>query len=154
MHIILSKLSVAQDSQAIHHHSKHTTMQTSKHLLLYVISFFLSSTGTTTHCGLWPVEKCPSIFSYLPPALSTSSLPALEDLFLLPLSIFSWVFSFFSPLPVLEWRSFWAAYSNPFSLGDLTSLSFALLSTLLYFLLCSSLLVLDSSDFSIPRFHI
>jgi hypothetical protein len=28
------------------------------------------------------------------------------------------------------------------------------LSTLLYFLLCSSLLVLDSSYFSIPRFHI
>ena len=42
----------------------------------------------------------------------------------------------------------------PFSLGDLTSLSFALLSILLYFLLCSSLLVLDSSYFSIPRFHI
>ena len=31
---------------------------------------------------------------------------------------------------------------------------FALLSILLYFLLYSSLLVLDSSDFSIPRFHI
>ena len=29
-----------------------------------------------------------------------------------------------------------------------------ILSILLYFLLCSSLLVLDSSDFSIPRFHI
>ena len=33
-------------------------------------------------------------------------------------------------------------------------LIFALLSILLYFLLCSSLLVLDSSNFSIPRFHI
>ena len=42
----------------------------------------------------------------------------------------------------------------PFSLGDLTSSSFALLSIVLYFLLCSSLLVLDSSDFSIPRFQI
>ena len=41
----------------------------------------------------------------------------------------------------------------PFSLGDLTSLSFALLSILLFFLICSSLLVLDSSNFSIPRFH-
>ena len=55
-----------------------------------------SSIGTTAHCGLWPVEKCPSIFSYLPPTLSIFSLPALEDLFLLPLSI-----PFFSSLPVL-----------------------------------------------------
>jgi len=38
--------------------------------------------------------------------------------------------------------------------GDLTSLYFALLSISLYFFRCSSLLVLDSSDFSIPRFHI
>jgi len=41
-------------------------------------------------------------FSYLPPTLSIFSLPALEDLFLLPLSIFIWVFAFFSSLPVLE----------------------------------------------------
>ena len=39
-------------------------------------------------CGLWPVEQCPSIFSYLPPTLSIFSLPAFEDLLLLPLSIF------------------------------------------------------------------
>ena len=57
-----------------------------------------SSIGTTAHCGLWPVEQCPSIFSYLPPTLSIFSLPALEDLFLLPLSIFSWFFPFFSSL--------------------------------------------------------
>ena len=57
-----------------------------------------SSIGTTAHCGLWPVKKCPSIFSYMPPTLSIFSLPALEDLFLLPLSIFSWVFPFFSSL--------------------------------------------------------
>ena len=61
-----------------------------------------SSIGTTAHFGLWFVEKCPSIFSYLPPTLSIFSLPALEDLFLLPLSILSWVFPFFSSLPVLE----------------------------------------------------
>ena len=66
--------------------------------------------GTTAHCGLWPVEQSPSIFAYLPPTLSIFSLPALEDLFLLPLSIFSWVFPFFLSLPVLEWRSFWASY--------------------------------------------
>ena len=125
-----------------------------------------SSISTRAHCGLWPVEQCSSIFSYLPPTLSIFSLPALEDLFLLPLSIFSWVFPFFffffhwhysplwalacrtmsfhfflsatnslhlltpstwrslslplsffswvfpffSSLPVLEWRSFWASY--------------------------------------------
>ena len=40
-----------------------------------------SSIGTTAHCGLWPVEQCPSIFAYLPPTLSIFSLPALEDLF-------------------------------------------------------------------------
>ena len=46
-----------------------------------------SSIGTTAYCELWPVEQCPSIFSYLPPTLSIFSLPAPEDLFLLPLSI-------------------------------------------------------------------
>ena len=71
-------------------------------------------------------------FFYLPPTLSIFSLPALEELFLLPLSILSWVFPFFSSLPVLEWRSFWASYPPPFSLGDLTSLSFALSSILLH----------------------
>ena len=68
-----------------------------------------TSISTTAHCGLWLVEQCPSIFVCLPPTLSIFSLPALEDLFLLPLSIFSWVFPFFSSLHVLEWRSFWAS---------------------------------------------
>ena len=113
-----------------------------------------SSIGTTAHCGIWSVEQCPYIFSYLPPNLSIFSLPALEDLFLFPHSIFSWVFSFFSSLPVVEWRYFCASYPPPFSLGDLTSLPFALLSIVVYFLLCSFLLFLDSSDFSIPHFHI
>ena len=85
---------------------------------------------------------CPSIFSYLPPTLSIFSLPTLEDLFLLPLFILSWVFPFFLPLIVLEWRSFLASYPPPFSIADLTSLSFALLSILLHILLCSSLLIL------------
>jgi hypothetical protein len=31
---------------------------------------FSSSTGTTAHCGLWPVEQDLSIFSYLSPTLS------------------------------------------------------------------------------------
>ena len=33
--------------------------------------------------------------------------------------IFSWVFPSFSSLPVLKWRTFWASYPPPFSLGDL-----------------------------------
>ena len=37
-----------------------------------------SSIGTTAHCGLWPVEQRPSIFSYLPPTLSIFLLPALK----------------------------------------------------------------------------
>jgi hypothetical protein len=36
------------------------------------------------------------------PTLSIFSLLALEDLFLLPLSIFSWVFLYVSSLPVIE----------------------------------------------------
>ena len=104
--------------------------------------FFFFFIGTTAHSLLWPVEQCPSIFSYLPPTLSIFLLKAVEDLFLLPLSIFSWVFPFFSSLPILEWRSFWASYPPPFSLGDLTSLSFALLPILLYFLTSEDLCIL------------
>ena len=110
--------------------------------------------ATTAHCGLWPVKQYPSILPYLSPTLSIFSLPALEDLYLLPLSILPWVFPFISSLPVLGWRSFWASYPPLFPPGDLTSLPFALLSILLYFLPCSSLLVLNLSYFSILQFHI
>ena len=61
-----------------------------------------SSIGITGHCGLWPVEQYPTIFFYPSPTFSIYSLPALVDLFLLPLSIFSLVFPFFSSFPVLE----------------------------------------------------
>jgi hypothetical protein len=61
-----------------------------------------SSIGATARCWLWPVEKCPSILSYLSPTHSIFSLPALEDLFLLLISILSWAFLFVSSLPVLE----------------------------------------------------
>jgi hypothetical protein len=77
-----------------------------------------------------------------------------EDLFLLLLSIFSWVFLFVSSLPVIEWRSYWASYPLLFSPGDPTNLSFVPLSILLYFILYSALLVLDSSYFSIPHLHV
>ena len=121
--------------------------------ILLLLSFS-SSIGAAARCGLWPVEKCPSILSYLSPTLSIFSHPALEDLFLLHLSILSWVFLFVSSLLVLEWRSFWASYPPPFSPDDPANLSYAPLSILLYFLLYSTLIVLDSSYFSIPHLHI
>jgi hypothetical protein len=111
-----------------------------------------SSVGATARCGLWPVEKYLSIFPYLSPTLSIFSLPALEDLFLPLLSILSWVFIL--SLPVLEWIPFWASYPPLFSPGDSANLSFAPLSILLYFLLYSTLLVLNLSYFSIPHLHI
>jgi hypothetical protein len=61
-----------------------------------------SSVGATARCGLWPVEKYLFIFPYLSPNLSIFSLLALEDIFLILLSILSWVFLFVSSLPVLE----------------------------------------------------
>ena len=77
-----------------------------------------SSAGATAPCGLWPVEQYLSICPYLSPTLSFFSLPKLEDLFPLLLSILSWVFLFVSSLPVLECRSFWASCPPPFSPGD------------------------------------
>jgi hypothetical protein len=64
--------------------------------------FSSSSVGATARCGLWPVEQYLSIFPYLSPTLSIFSLPTFEDLFLLLLSILSWVFLFVSSLPVLK----------------------------------------------------
>jgi hypothetical protein len=61
-----------------------------------------SSVGATARCGFWPVEQYLSICPYLSLTLSIFSLPALEDLFILLLSILSWVFLFVSSLPVLE----------------------------------------------------
>ena len=61
-----------------------------------------SSIGTTARCGLWHVPQYHSIFFYLSPTLSIFSHLAYEDLFLLPLSILSWVFPFVSSLPVLD----------------------------------------------------
>ena len=115
------------------------------YIYIYIYIYSSSSVGATARCVLWPVEQYLSTFPFLSPTLSIFSLPALEDLFLLLLSIFSWVFLFVSSLRVLEWRSFWASYPPPFSPGDPANLSFVSLSILLYFLLYSTLLVLDSS---------
>jgi hypothetical protein len=64
--------------------------------------FFFFSIGTTARCGLWVVEQYPSTFSYLSPTLSIFSLLALEDLFLFPLSIYSWVLPYVSSLQFLS----------------------------------------------------
>ena len=110
-----------------------------------ILSSSSSSVGTTAHCGLWSVKQYLSVCPYLSANLSIFSLQTLEDLFPLLLSILSWVFLFVSARPVLEWRSFWASYPPPYSPGDPANLSFAPLSILLYFLLYSTLLFLDSS---------
>ena len=108
-----------------------------------------SSVSATARCGFWPVEQYLSIFPYLSPTLSIFSPPALEDLFLLLLSILSLVFLFVSSHPVLERKSFWASYPPPFSPGGPANLSFAPLSILLYF---SPLLISSSSRF-VLLFH-
>jgi len=82
-----------------------------KYFLTSVTSFS-SSVGATARCELWPVEQYLSICPYLSPSLSIFSLPALEDLFPLLLSILSWVFLFVSSLPVLEWGYFWDILSS------------------------------------------
>jgi hypothetical protein len=53
---------------------------------------------------LWALacRKYLSVYPYLSPNLYIFSLPTLEDLFPLLLSILSWVFLFVSFLPVLE----------------------------------------------------
>jgi hypothetical protein len=48
-----------------------------------------SSIGATARCGLWPVKQYLSICPYLSPTLYIFSLPALEDLLPLLLSILS-----------------------------------------------------------------
>jgi len=84
------------------HESVHrdTIMKVTNKMQLYSSSS--SSVGATARCGLWPVEQYLSICPYLSPTLSIFSLPALEDLFLLLLSILSWAFPFVSSFPFLE----------------------------------------------------
>jgi hypothetical protein len=78
-----------------HRQSNHTSSSSSS-------SSSSSYFGATARCGLWPVEQNLSIFPYLSPVLSIISIPTLEDLFPLLISILSWVFLFISFLPVLE----------------------------------------------------
>ena len=85
-----------------------------------------SSIGTTAHCGLWPVELCPSNFSYLPPTLSIFSLPALKISFYFLFPSFPGSSPSSSAFQFSSEDLFWASYPPLFSLGDLTSLSFAL----------------------------
>jgi hypothetical protein len=74
--------------------------------LLYSLNilffFFSSPLALQPAVGFGMSNNIPPFFSYLSPTLSIFSLLALEELFLLPLSIFSWVFPYVSSLPVLE----------------------------------------------------
>jgi hypothetical protein len=77
-------------------------------IIIYFIPYALfsdsssSSVGATARYGLWPIEQYLSICPYLSPTLSIFSLPTLEDLFPLLLSIFPWIILFVSSLPVLK----------------------------------------------------
>ena len=112
------------------------------------VSSSSSSICTTAHCWLWPVEQCPSIFSYLPPTLSIFSLLALEDLFLLPLSILSW--SSLHLVPSSSWVKFF--------LGILSSLILSrwpnqlILCPFIHFTIFSPLLISSSYRF-VQLFH-
>ena len=97
-------------------------------------------------CRTIPLHFSLSITSSLH-LLTPSTWRSLSTSFLHPFLIFLFV----SSLPVLEWRSFWASYPPPFSPGDPAHFSFAPLSILLYFLLYSTLLILDSSYFPFPH---
>ena len=104
-----------------------------------------SSISTTAHCGLWPVQQCSSTFflsatnsvHLLTPStwgsLSTSSFQLFLSLPLLLVPSSSWVKIFMGILS-----------SSILSMSPKTSLSFALLSTLLYIL---PLLISSNSRF-------
>ena len=77
-----------------------------------------SSIGTTGHCGLWPVEQCPPIFSLSAIKLSPSSHSQhlkISFYFLFPSFLGSSPSS--RPFQFLS-EDFWASYPPPFSLGD------------------------------------
>ena len=113
------------------------------------LTSFSSSIGTTAHCGLWPVEQCPSIFSYLPPTFTIFSLPALEDLFLLPLSILSWVFPFVST-PSRSWVEIFLSILSSFILSRWPNQ--LILCPFIHFTIFSPLLISSSSRF-VLLFH-
>jgi len=119
-------------------------------LTIFIFFFF-----RWRYSPLWALA-CRTIFLHfsLSPTFSIFSLPALEDLFLLLLSILSWVFLFVSSLPVLEWRSFLGILS--FSILSRWP-SQLILCPFIYFTVFSLLLkflVLDSSYISIPHLYI
>jgi len=78
------------------------TLRLLGYIYLFIYLLLLLSLTLQPTVGFGLSNNVLPFFSYLPPTLSVFSLPALEDLFLLFLSIFSWVFTFFSSLPVLE----------------------------------------------------
>ena len=73
----------------------------------------------------------------------------LKISFLLPLSIYSWVFPFFSSLPVLEWRSFLGILSSSILCRWPNQL---ILCPFIHFTVFSPLLISSSSPF-VRLFH-
>ena len=119
-------------------------------LLLLLRRLLLLPLALQPTVGFGLSNKALPFFSYLLPTLSIFSLPALEDLFRLPLSIFS---PSSRPFQFLSGGLFGHPILLHSSPCDLTSLYFALLSTLLYFLLSSSLLVFGKSFFTYKNMY-
>ena len=118
------------------------TRHTLQHFIVLLLLLLQLALQPTVGFGL--LNNILPFFFYPSPTFYIFSLPALEDLLLLPLSIFSWVFPFVLSLPVLEWRSFWASYPPPFSLGDVNQL---ILRSFIHFTIFSPLLISSSSRF-------
>ena len=131
----------------------YTQTRGTAHYYYYYYYYYPSSIGTTARCGLWPVELYPSNF-FIRHKLSPSSHSQhlkISFYFLFP------SFPGSSPSP----RPFQFLSEDLFGHPILPILSrwpnhliLFFLSIFIYFLLCSYLLVLDSSYFSIPRFRI
>ena len=108
-----------------------------------------SSTGTTAHCGLWPVEQCPSVFFLS----ATNSLHLLTPSTWISLSISSF-HPFLGLLPRLVPPSSWVKIF----LGMLSSSILSrwpnqlILCPFIHFTIFSPLLI-SSSSWSILLFH-
>ena len=112
---------------------------------------FSSSIGTTTHCGLWPVEQCPSMSA-------TNSLHLFTPSTWRSLSTSS--FYLFLGLPLLlvpssPWVKIFLGILSSFILSRWPNQ--LILCPFIHFTIFSPLfisLVPYSSDFSFPHFHI
>jgi len=114
-----------------------------------------SSVGATARCGLWPVEQYLSIFPYLSPTLSIFSLPVLGSS-LSTTSLHPFLGFPLRLVPSSSWVKIFLGIlsSSTLSRWPIQLILCPFIHFTIFFFLCSSLLVLDSSYFSIPHFHI